>query len=102
MRKKKQWCVTSWRSGKQLWVHTDELRFRDEHGDGPRATPTIVDGRVYTLGGTGLLNCLDLTTGELIWAATSTHGAKEEQSAVGDVRITIGDGWSGCRHARWR
>ena len=65
------------RTGKQLWVHTDELRFRDEHGDGPRATPTIVDGRVYALGATGLLNCLDLSTGELIWQQQALEEPKK-------------------------
>ena len=37
-------------------------------GVGPRATPTIVEDRVYTLGATGILNCLDLATGERVWS----------------------------------
>jgi outer membrane protein assembly factor BamB len=65
------------RSGQQLWVHSDEIRFRDEHGDGPRATPTIVDGHVYTFGGTGLLNCLNLSTGELIWQQQALEKPKK-------------------------
>src|SRR5258708_32300 len=36
-------------------------------GDGPRATPTIKDGRVYSLGATGILDCLDLYHGSLYW-----------------------------------
>ncbi len=54
-------------TGVERWVHADEVRFTDEHGDGPRATPTIAQGRIYTMGGTGLLNCLDALSGELIW-----------------------------------
>lgn len=36
-------------------------------GDGPRATPTVDDRRVYTLGSTGVLSCLGLADGNLVW-----------------------------------
>lgn len=56
------------REGEQLWVHSDRARFSESlGGDGPRGTPTVVDSRVYALGGTGLLNCLDAATGEAVW-----------------------------------
>jgi outer membrane protein assembly factor BamB len=65
-------------SGNELWVHGDKLRFRDEHGDGPRATPTFVDGRVYTLGAKGLLNCLDGRDGQVIWQQQLLENPKKE------------------------
>ncbi|MFQ5351206.1 MAG: PQQ-binding-like beta-propeller repeat protein, partial [Thermoanaerobaculia bacterium] len=56
-------------SGRQVWAHADEAPFDTTvGGSGPRATPTIVDGRVYTLGATGILNCLELATGGVIWS----------------------------------
>jgi outer membrane protein assembly factor BamB len=57
------------RTGQMQWMHSDPARFSEAlGGDGPRATPTIVDGRVYTMGATGLLNCLDGATGKRIWS----------------------------------
>lgn len=55
-------------TGEEIWVHEDELRFYEQlAGPGPRATPTFSDGRIYTLGATGQLNCLDAATGKTIW-----------------------------------
>jgi outer membrane protein assembly factor BamB len=54
--------------GAPKWSHADEAHFESTvAGEGPRATPTISSGRVFTLGSTGLLNCLDLETGKTIW-----------------------------------
>src|SRR5262249_23589782 len=56
-------------SGSVLWAHTNRARFSEPlGGDGPRATPTISSGRVYAVGGTGILDCLDAATGKLIWS----------------------------------
>jgi len=55
-------------TGRLLWEHVDLARFTNPlAGEGPRSTPSIVDGRVYTLGATGLLNCLALETGAPLW-----------------------------------
>jgi outer membrane protein assembly factor BamB len=47
-------------------------------GDGPRATPTWDDGRLYALGATGELHCLDAETGKLLWSKNilSDNGAQ--------------------------
>jgi outer membrane protein assembly factor BamB len=65
-------------TGKPVWYHADKSRFDETlAGVGPRATPTVVDGRVYTLGAKGLLNCLDGATGKPIWS----HDVAEENGA---------------------
>lgn len=55
-------------NGELLWSHSDSSRFTEVvSGAGPRSTPAVHDGRVYALGGRGLLNCLNELSGELIW-----------------------------------
>jgi outer membrane protein assembly factor BamB len=57
------------RSGRVAWSHADEGRFTSVMGGvGPRATPTIHGGKVYTQGAFGMLNCLDGTSGATIWS----------------------------------
>jgi len=54
-------------TGSQVWVNSIAGRFDDSHGDGPRATPTYLDGRVYSQCATGVLLALDAETGETVW-----------------------------------
>ena len=61
---------------------------------GPRATPTIADGRVFAQGATGILNALDLHTGRELWsrqvvdetAATAHLGQEPLAARVGRAR----------------
>ena len=56
-------------TGRVLWAFTNVVHFSETMGgDGPRATPTIADGRVYALGATGILDCLDAATGQRVWS----------------------------------
>ncbi len=55
-------------TGTRLWEHADKARYNTViAGDGPRATPTIFGDSVFTMGGSGVLNCLDLATGQSRW-----------------------------------
>jgi formylglycine-generating enzyme required for sulfatase activity/outer membrane protein assembly factor BamB len=55
-------------SGRPLWEHTWPVVYRDvAYGNGPRSTPTVFRGRVYTLGAVGHLHCLDAANGEVVW-----------------------------------
>ncbi len=56
-------------SGKPIWSHAVAARHETLPGGiGPRCTPTIDEGRVYALGATGILRCLDGATGKLLWS----------------------------------
>ncbi|MCH2115424.1 MAG: PQQ-like beta-propeller repeat protein [Pirellulales bacterium] len=60
-------------TGKIVWTHADPVRWDPRGGGslgyvGPRATPTIHQRRVYALGATGILNCIDGPSGKLRWS----------------------------------
>jgi outer membrane protein assembly factor BamB len=58
-------------TGKPLWSHRYPVKYPDwafsPTAGGPRSTPIIRDGRVYTLGALGDLFCLDTATGNVVW-----------------------------------
>ena len=78
--------VTCYRvaSGELIWAHGDPQRFDTTVGGiGPRATPTIDGDKVYSVGALGLLNCLELSTGRLIWQKDTAEDNKAEKPPWG-------------------
>jgi outer membrane protein assembly factor BamB len=66
-------------TGQQVWSHADDARWSETMGgDGPRATPTIHEDRCYTQGATGILNCLNALTGEVIWSTNILEDAEAD------------------------
>ncbi len=69
-------------TGRELWTNGWTAFFREMMGgDGPRATPTWSDGRVYALGALGELRSIDETTGRTVWRTNilAEAGAKNLQ-----------------------
>ncbi|MBS0201789.1 MAG: PQQ-like beta-propeller repeat protein [Planctomycetes bacterium] len=65
-------------SGKQLWEHLDAAQFPAsdaQGGTGPRATPQFDNGNLFTLGATGILNCLEARSGKVVWTANILNDA---------------------------
>ena len=53
--------------GKLLWEHKYDCNYTVSFPSGPRATPAVHDGKVYTVGTEGNLCCLDAAAGTEIW-----------------------------------
>jgi outer membrane protein assembly factor BamB len=65
------WCFDLQR-GKENWRSEPyPAPFKPGPGDafsiGPRSTPAVAGGRVFALGISGILSCLDARTGKLLW-----------------------------------
>jgi outer membrane protein assembly factor BamB len=54
--------------GKILWNHEYECEYQISYASGPRTTPVIADGKVYTLGAMGHLYCYDANNGKVLWS----------------------------------
>jgi outer membrane protein assembly factor BamB len=58
-------------TGETVWERKYRARPSDEHvmefGAGPRATPLICEDRVYSIGVSGMMHCLNKADGKVVW-----------------------------------
>jgi outer membrane protein assembly factor BamB len=55
-------------TGKIIWSHAYDCKYEISYPAGPRTTPVVQDGKVYTLGAMGHLFCLDADKGLVLWS----------------------------------
>ena len=91
-------------TGKELWNYPVGERWKDMMGNGPRSTPTVVDGVVYVLGAHGTLAAIDTATGKELWrqdlkktlgARPPTWGISTSPLIEGELLILDAGGRSG-------
>lgn len=81
-------------SGRELWTNAWDGEFVETMGgDGPRATPTIHEGRVYALGALGELRCLDAATGAVVWRRNilEDNGAANLEWGMSGAPLVVDD-----------
>ncbi|MGA2260921.1 MAG: PQQ-binding-like beta-propeller repeat protein [Acidobacteriota bacterium] len=85
-------------SGREQWIHGWDAEFRETMGgDGPRATPTWYEGRLYALGAAGELRCLDARSGSRIWSrnilqdnqAENIHWGMAASPLIADDKVIV-------------
>ncbi len=67
------------KNGKVIWRHEYTCPYEISYAAGPRCTPVVKDGRVYTLGAMGDLLCLTADTGKVVW---SVNFVRDRQARV--------------------
>lgn len=82
-------------TGEVIWQQPMEEEYVERMGgDGPRATPTVHDGKVYILGALGTFMCLADDDGKIIWKhkfnAPPQWGYSASVLIEGDLAVTTG------------
>jgi outer membrane protein assembly factor BamB len=80
-------------TGKQVWSRTyARAAFSSPFGNGPRATPCVADGKLYTFGVTGVLSCFEADGGKLLWQVDTLKEFKAPNLRFGVSSSPLVDG----------
>jgi outer membrane protein assembly factor BamB len=87
-------CMKS-ETGEELWRFEYPTNYEGEFGNnnGPRACPVVDDDRVYVFGAEGMLHCLRVVDGTVVWSKDTTreYGVVQNFFGVGSAPVVEGD-----------
>lgn len=77
-------CLKS-TTGELVWTFDYTMEYEDSYGynNGPRCCPVVDGDRVYTFGVEGMLYCLDVKTGKVIWKVDTAKKYNVRQNFFG-------------------
>ncbi|HZZ78625.1 MAG TPA: PQQ-binding-like beta-propeller repeat protein [Gemmataceae bacterium] len=73
--------------GKEIWKYEYPCEYQISYGSGPRCSPIVDSGKLYTLGAMGHLFCFDADTGKIHWS----------KDLLKEYKMTIGQ-WGFAGH----
>ena len=81
-------------TGMSRWQFRYATAFEDRYGynNGPRSSPVIAGERVFTMGAEGLLHCLDLGSGKVVWKRDLRARYKVRQDFFGTASTPLVEG----------
>jgi outer membrane protein assembly factor BamB len=84
-------------TGRELWKQSYPVAYEMNsaatgHGKGPKSTPVVADGRLFTLGITGVLSAWDAASGRLSWRKTFETAHRSTAPAFGTAASPVVDG----------
>ncbi|MBM80403.1 MAG: alcohol dehydrogenase [Planctomycetaceae bacterium] len=81
------------KTGKELKAVVLGRQYRNAMGNGPRATPSVVDGTAYCLTGEGILAAVDLKAGKIAWQHNliGEHGGQVAEYGMASSPLVVGD-----------
>lgn len=79
-------------TGDPIWSHEYDAVYTVSYPAGPRSTPVIDEGRVFTVGAQGHMFCLEEKTGDVIWKKNFVDEFGTELPIWGMVASPLVDG----------
>jgi outer membrane protein assembly factor BamB len=84
-------CLNA-KDGKQIWKHEYPCPYQISYPAGPRCTPLVHEGKVYTLGAMGNLICFEVDSGKVVWEKDFKETYKAKPALWGYASHPIIDG----------
>ncbi len=80
-------------TGRKLWEAANGAEYGNDRGNGPRSTPTIDGDRLYIMGASGDLSCLETAAGKRVWSLNvlKEFGGSNPRWGLSESPLVYGD-----------